>query len=333
MKKQLIALSVVIFSVTAPLKASAAKFSQFYAFGDSLSDTGNAFIGTGGKFPVSPAYFNGRFSNGPIWVDYVGEKIGLTPTPFAAILADPTIVPKQGINFAIGGAQTGISSQFPGTVEGVPGLRGQVGLFAQSLIAQNLQVDAKAIFSVNGGGNDYFDNKPVSEVIDNLYKSINTLAGLGAKNIVVFNQSDIGKVPFAKVLGRSDELSAITLEHNQKLALALDKIRSLNPGTRIASVDLFNLFEKSQSVFQDSVNPCITGNSTNVTAICSNPDDFLFYDDVHPTTRAHRFIASATLTAIPEPSVGLGIFALATLAVAGKLKRKKVKQSITVGKV
>src|SRR5436309_9998384 len=47
--------------------------------GDSLSDTGNA----------------GRFSNGPVWVEYLARSLGLALTPSQA----------GGFNFAIGGAR------------------------------------------------------------------------------------------------------------------------------------------------------------------------------------------------------------------------------------
>src|SRR5581483_7461050 len=44
--------------------AQAALFSQFVIFGDSLSDNGNAYIGTGGATPAPPAYTIGRFTDG-----------------------------------------------------------------------------------------------------------------------------------------------------------------------------------------------------------------------------------------------------------------------------
>jgi hypothetical protein len=66
MKKELVTAGFVLFSLTVPLKASAADFSQFVVFGDSLSDTGNLFNVTQGlpTGPVPPPpYFQGRFSN------------------------------------------------------------------------------------------------------------------------------------------------------------------------------------------------------------------------------------------------------------------------------
>jgi len=54
-------------AVGLPLSVLAGPFSSLFVFGDSLSDTGNVSILTGGAFPdPSQPYFNGRFSDGPI---------------------------------------------------------------------------------------------------------------------------------------------------------------------------------------------------------------------------------------------------------------------------
>src|SRR5258708_9793252 len=39
--------------------------NNIVVFGDSLSDTGNLYKIY--KIPVSPPYYEGRFSNGPVW--------------------------------------------------------------------------------------------------------------------------------------------------------------------------------------------------------------------------------------------------------------------------
>jgi hypothetical protein len=48
--------------------ANAATYPAIYSFGDSLSDVGNALIGSsliGDPIPLPAFYDNGRFSNGP----------------------------------------------------------------------------------------------------------------------------------------------------------------------------------------------------------------------------------------------------------------------------
>ncbi|CEG55512.1 Phosphatidylcholine-sterol acyltransferase (fragment) [Legionella fallonii LLAP-10] len=38
-------------------------------FGDSISDTGNLYRFMWNKLPISPPYYQGRFSNGPLWIE------------------------------------------------------------------------------------------------------------------------------------------------------------------------------------------------------------------------------------------------------------------------
>ena len=66
----------------------AAPITDIVAFGDSLSDTGNLFTLTSvaGQpgFPLSPPYDNGRFANGPIWLEVLADGLGTAlPTPAA----------------------------------------------------------------------------------------------------------------------------------------------------------------------------------------------------------------------------------------------------------
>jgi phospholipase/lecithinase/hemolysin len=50
--------------------ARAGQITGIVSFGDSLSDVGSGFIGSNGAVPPASAYYDGRFSNGPIWLDY-----------------------------------------------------------------------------------------------------------------------------------------------------------------------------------------------------------------------------------------------------------------------
>ena len=76
--------------------AQTGSFSSLFVFGDSLSDSGNAFVPTGGAIPASPPYLNGRFSNGPIWVEHLAPALGFTFNG--------------ATDFAIGGAETGATA-------------------------------------------------------------------------------------------------------------------------------------------------------------------------------------------------------------------------------
>ena len=47
----------------------ASAYDALYAFGDSLTDTGNS------PAPPGTNYYNGRFSNGPLWVEYMSTNV------------------------------------------------------------------------------------------------------------------------------------------------------------------------------------------------------------------------------------------------------------------
>lgn len=237
MKKQLVAAGFVLFSFMLPPKATAANFSGLYVFGDSLSDTGNTFNITGGSvspktaFPPDPPFSKGRFSNGDNWVDYLGKDLGLTPTLVSSLPQNFTTIPTtQGINFAFGGSNSGLDNAF---IPGAPGVLAQVGFFTQSLQANQQKADPNALYAVWGGGNDYlFGNlNNADQTVKNLSDSVGALASAGAKNILVFNLPDLGKIPFA-AKGNPSLLSSLTVEHNQKLAATLGNYSSI-PGVNI----------------------------------------------------------------------------------------------------
>src|SRR5579872_6310142 len=70
--------------------AFGSQITQIVAFGDSLSDTGNDLIAFGSP---QPPYYQGRFSNGPNWIDDLAAKLGV-PDPQPSLAG--------GTNYAYG---------------------------------------------------------------------------------------------------------------------------------------------------------------------------------------------------------------------------------------
>src|SRR5215210_249644 len=95
---------------------SAPAFEHLVVFGDSLSDTGDA----------------GRFSNGPVWVEYLAGRLGVKLSPSQ----------RGGSNFAVGGARLDPRS-------GPHSLRAQADGFLRIP-----KPEGRTLFIVYGGGND-----------------------------------------------------------------------------------------------------------------------------------------------------------------------------------
>lgn len=376
-------------SVLFPSEVSAASlsptdsFSKLYVFGDSLSDTGNVFNATiaVNELPVvpglivppvsppDPPYFQGRNSNGPVWVEYLADELNLSltnstelsflapgiplPSPITLDATGPVISPffngslsSTGVNFAFGGAQTG----FQGSTEFgdlIPGVLTQVGWFQNDLALASTAADPDALYVVWAGANDYWGADPgddaallTSNAINNLTAAVSQLYDTGARNFLVPNLPDLGRTPRGQISSaETQRLSGLSLNHNSLLDTAIDSL-SLLSDAQLFSLDAFDLFDQALA------NPAAF-NYDNVTDGCllvptclGNPavqDGFLFWDDRHPTTAAHAELANfafATPTTapatVPEPNSTPALVLLGSAALALRQILQKFSQGKTL---
>lgn len=356
MKKQILPTGFVVLSFLFPLKATAATFDKLYVFGDSLSDTGNVFTVSSAAnkldpsipiTPPSPPYFQGRFSNGPNWVDYLAPELGTAPVinstalavggPIAFTPSGPTVNFNYGgatttnsVNFSFGGARTGFES----TDARLPvGLLTEVYSYTNDLNAAQKSADPDALYVVWAGPNDYnFGGLRSATVpIQNILTAVTALADKGARNILVPNIPDLGKTP--RGLSTDPEgLTRVTQEHNSALTTVFNGLSDKYQGLNIIPFDVNAIFTDLRANpdkygFTNLSSPCLTAVS-----VCANPNQYLFWDDIHPTTAGHRILAQGALeslnsahtpTSVPEPASVLGILALGALGVGSKLKRKQ----------
>lgn len=254
--------------------------NQMYVFGDSLSDTGVAYRLSGGSYPPSPPYYRGRFSNGPVWVEDLAEALQL---PSAQVS-----------NFACGGATTSASGAFP------PGLLAQVQAFVQTRAAQaSPTVEPDALYVLWAGANDYFQGvSSASGPVDNIRSAIAALAQAGAKRILVANLPDLGQLPSTRSGSQSAALNALSEAHNRGLRQSLKVLLQEYPDLALATLDVNALYRQAAS------NPAQFGLSNVLTACfagvqgCRQPDQYLFWDDIHPTAAAHRILGQAAYQAV-----------------------------------
>ena len=272
----LLTFTMVVFATSLPSSESTQAVSpinQLYVFGDSLSDTGTIYNATGGAYPPSPPYFQGRYSNGPVWVEHLASKLAVT--------LDRTH------NFAAGGATTEANGAY-----GVPGLLTQV----KSFTTTHAQADPQALYVIWAGANDYLQGATnPTIVVKNLMQAIESLSKVGAQKILVGNLPDLGQLPSTRNTSNSSPLSAVTQAHNLILAQSL---KPLEAKVQIIQLDASALYRAAET------DPARFG-FTNVTTgclsapdRCRQPDTFLFWDGIHPTTAAHRALSEIAFSAL-----------------------------------
>ncbi len=261
-------------------------FNEVYDFGDSLSDDGNLFASTLGLFPPEPLYDNGRFSNGPIWAERLPSRLGLEVNPQTNIaFGGATSADVNSLNLA--------NPLFPA----LPGLQTQI----DSFIDQTPGSNPNGLYTIWAGSNDYL-NAGITDVnipVNNLVSAVTKLAADGARNFMVMNLPDIGATPGVRSRGPEAQqlLSQLSTAHNTALAAAMANLDQ-DPNINIILVDV-------NTVFNDAVsNPGRYG-LTNVSDPAlespgSDPDTFLFWDGVHPTTIGHQIIADTAIKTVTD---------------------------------
>ncbi|MGB8698399.1 MAG: SGNH/GDSL hydrolase family protein [Thermosynechococcaceae cyanobacterium] len=297
-------------SFTNPVAAINLRFRQIYIFGDSLSDPGNVYTLSKQTIPPSPPYFDGRFSNGPVWAEKFDNILGLTPQNYADLGRPGHTPPREGVNFAFAGATSGRINLFGSSFFG---LQQQIDKFVHLKLTQR----PPTLYALWIGANDYLSDpfqgvmkqsrlKPLSppfvprktptETVGHIVSTLKTLTQSGAKTILVFNLPDLGKTPFGRSnTTLSTALTQLTQAHNAALKSELSSLSKQYPKTQFISVDINRLFKlvstqpylfKLSNVKESCLNTTVTPPK-----ICDRPDQYLFWDDVHPTKVGHQIIA------------------------------------------
>jgi outer membrane lipase/esterase len=265
----ILAIFTLIGLLPAVMPAASPSYDAIYVFGDSYCDVGNIFLATQGAEPPAP-YYNGRFSNGPIWIEHVAGGLGL---PMAPSLAG-------GTDYAFGGAWATAPQPIPGGT--IPSVPEQVELY---LSQHGGKADPKALYVIEGGGNDILDATGGSpevlgfKIATAIAESELLLRRAGAKHFVIPNLFDVGLIPAGQGNATFDHAAVLAANKflNELLGLedALEEIHILR-------LDVYSLLESlvtdpTHYGFTNVTTPCLT------TTICSDPDHTFFWDSHHPT--------------------------------------------------
>lgn len=301
-----------------------ASYTSLTVFGDSLSDTGNVFLATGGAVPVPP-YYQGRFSDGPVWIDVLAAGLGL---PMGAV---PSLL--GGGNYAFGGARSGVGGFPPGTLAQIGGLwapttpaADPTGLYVLVVGGNNMR-DARSAYPTFSAADAAGRQAVADQTAVDIISGLGLLASKGARNVLIANLPDLGNTPEAVGLG----VVAASSDASARFNALMPVILGVGAQTFGLNMSFLDMAGRAAAIIADATtNGGAVYGITNVSTPCGpfpgsigiGCDVSMFSDALHPSARAHQLLGEQALLAvgvIPEPATALLMLA----GVAGLITARR----------
>jgi phospholipase/lecithinase/hemolysin len=288
-------------------------YSTVVVFGDSLSDTGNVLALAyndgipvpvpGVLFPYYPPngedYTLGEFTDGPDTVQPANKHFHVWVEQLAAMLPGQPLVANslspQGTNYAYGFARTGNGtsplSLGPYTVQVE-----NIGQQISDYLATHPHIDNHTLFIIWGGAiNLLYATSPndVSTAATQQIQNLQRLIAAGATQILVPNLPPLGLVPeFSGSLTTSIPASAESVLYNTYLAAGIALLKDLYWYRHVTFYEL-DVFHLMLNVVGSPGSYSLTDVTHPAEVTALNPDTYLFWDFLHPTTTGHYILATA----------------------------------------
>lgn len=256
-------------------------FDKIVSFGDSSIDTGNVYNLTNHTWPIVPPYFQGRFSNGPVWI----ENLGISDIK----------------NYAYGSATSDnnlIKGYTASDTVLVPGVRQQILIYLNQTNRININF-TRTLYVIQVGGNDYYFNGTLnpSIVADSILNGIKDLLNIGVKHLLIINQSPVQLMPFIQTEEQIIYYRQRTIYHNNNLSNGISKLDYNHQQISLYLFDIYSFILKitaNNSTYSLNIKDnCWNILNGNITILCSNPEAYIYIDQYHFTARMHELIGNA----------------------------------------
>jgi phospholipase/lecithinase/hemolysin len=290
--------------------------ARIVVFGTSLSDPGNAFALYGGTnnppygtldpFLVpncDDPYARGghHLSNGATWIEQFARSRGLAAVVGPAFRGSDDAA----TNYAVCGARAyddginvNLSAQVSAFLGDVNNLAPSDALYVVEFGPNDIR-DALAAFASGGDGGPI-----INAALTSIFINMQALYLAGARKFLVWRTPNVALTPAAGILdgifpGAAQLAAILSEQFNSNLDALLASLGL--PGIEITRLDVFAILNDvvaDPGAFGLSVvdTACVTPNIPPFT--CRDPDEYLFWDGIHPTKVAHRLLAQETAAAL-----------------------------------
>jgi len=243
---------------------------------------GNFYEAAGQTYPPDPPYWNGRWQDGPNFVDVIAENLGLDPLKPSAT---------GGTVYGFGGATVADDWDYDGIL--VKSVKTQVEEYLATL--DGASADRRGLFVLEAGapaGAEGMDEEVarayVVKAADDMVALVQGLADRGARSFLVVDAGDMANIPIDGYWG-IPFVTELCDVYNERLAAGLGDIRGI-----CAVCFQFG-------TWMDAVKPQFTVTDALFLSQTesTDPNTYLWWDDWgHMTAQANRMLGNALTEAV-----------------------------------
>jgi phospholipase/lecithinase/hemolysin len=258
-----------------------------------------------------------RVSNGPVGVEILAERLGLTADASLHFLGASV-----GSNYSVAGARA-INTQ---PID----LNSQVMFF---LANHGSAAPSDALYVIFIGGNDLRDARGVvdpsvglvvpsrakakvivRDAASGVRNAIEALAQVGAHKFLLVNFPNIGAIPETRLLAEAfgkpeliKRASKVSKQYRNRLHKIAEQLEDESE-IEIVEFDLFKFFKQllrkaDHLGFTNTTEACFSSITFSFHPDCNfgaNFDQFIFFDEIHPTARVHALVGEALFEVLEE---------------------------------
>jgi len=304
--RSLLSLVVLATFACASALAQVKDYSNIVVFGDSLSDTGNVAHLTESQYGVripGPVgdYTDGRFTDGYDTAPAAQNFFGNWVEQFAASLpSHPQVTDSLdgGTNYAYGFATTGGGTStlaftpaqiYPVQVE-------NIGQQITDYLSTHPKINKHTLFIVWGGAIDVLNATSPTDVINASFHqvlNIQRLINAGATQFLVVNLPPLGLTPRLNgdpTISLTATAGAALFNSYLKTGVTVLKDFYWFRHLKVYQLDTFQLLS---SIVAAPSAYSLTNANAAAQGLPVDPDTYLFWDDLHPTTRGYNIVAGS----------------------------------------
>lgn len=296
---------------------AAGPVNKMVVFGDSLSDNGNLYEYMRHQLPLSPPYHQGRFTNGPVWIEYVAQHYF------------PENHKTRLIDYAFGGSSIGGEEDDDDLDDGAMlSLKSEMDSY---FLSHADKAEPNALYVVWMGSNNYLAlpekerlDEELNIALSGLKEALARLAEKGAKQVMVVGLPDLGLIPMAREFDAVEDLSYLANTHNKLLREEVNRLQASRPDMKWVYFEVNDVFVDALTYperygFKETKKTCYdtleyAPSAHGILSMAArvkprfksekNPcDTYLFFDPVHPSGRGHKHIGRVGVEALDAAGI------------------------------